>query len=389
MLRFTIPANNLDISSLRLALINYIVSIQKSKIFFIRANESAVQDNIDILKKFAIDTSNIISQNPNSYKAIAANLVKKDLAYLCFCNSNSCNCQNLKPQEIEAKLKSGSNYIIKVKGSKKEISFVDKIEGTIKDYVDSFILIDKNSSPNNIFALAIDDMSIGVRYSINSLSDINNRLREIYIQNLLSYNENITYYHIADIKNSPSVKELLQDGFLPDAIINYLLDLDAKKGIFYLNDAIDFFDIDKLQNKDYIFDINRLKKLNQEHLKRMDSKKLSTIFGFADSDIGNLLKLYLDKVSTIKELDNIIVSIFSPKKCLNDIYKKVAKVIKEAPMINSYIEFKEYILKQVDINEEELSKIIAYLLTGFDNNTKIEEIYKYLKPYLLEVVKCR
>ncbi len=389
MLRFTIPANNLDISSLRLALINYIVSIQKSKIFFIRANESAVQDNIDILKKFAIDTSNIISQNPNSYKAIAANLVKKDLAYLCFCNSNSCNCQNLKPQEIEAKLKSGSNYIIKVKGSKKEISFVDKIEGTIKDYVDSFILIDKNSSPNNIFALAIDDMSIGVRYSINSLSDINNRLREIYIQNLLSYNENITYYHIADIKNSPSVKELLQDGFLPDAIINYLLDLDAKKGIFYLNDAIDFFDIDKLQNKDYIFDINRLKKLNQEHLKRMDSKKLSTIFGFADSDIGNLLKLYLDKASTIKELDTIIISIFSPKECLNDLYKKVAKIIKEAPMINSYIEFKEYILKQVDINEEELSKIIAYLLTGFDNNTKIEEIYKYLKPYLLEVIKCR
>ena len=389
MLRFTIPANNLDISSLRLALINYIVSIQKSKIFFIRANESAMQDNIDILKKFAIDTSNIISQNPNSYKAIAANLVKKDLAYLCFCNSNSCNCQSLKPQEIEAKLKSGSNYIIKVKGSKEEISFVDKIEGTIKDYVDSFTLIDKKSSPSNIFALAIDDMSIGVSYSINSLSDINNRLREIYIQNLLSYNENIIYYHIADIKNSPSVKELLQDGFLPDAIINYLLDLDAKRGIFYLNDAIEFFDIDKLQNKDYIFDINRLKKLNQEHLKRMDSKKLSTIFGFADSDIGNLLKLYLDKASTIKELDTIIISIFSPKECLNDLYKKVAKIIKEAPMINSYLEFKEYILKQVDINEEELSKIIAYLLTGFDNNTKIEEIYKYLKPYLLEVVKCR
>ena len=396
MLRCSISAKeDITLSELRIALINFIISRQNGDGFIVRVednsdNETKMQDNIDILKKFAIDTTNTssASQNNNIYKALAANLVKNETAYLCFCKEeSSCHCENLDKQDVEEKLKNKESYSIKVKGSKEEISFRDEIYGEFKSLVDSFLIIDNSGNATNIFAQAVDDMSLGVYISIESKQNLKNKLKEIYIQQLLDYNQEIKYYHIPDIKDDKSVKELIQDGFLPDTIINYILDLDENRDIFYLPDAIEWFSLDSLSNKEYTLNSNRLKELNQKHLKSMDSKKLSKIFGFADSDIGEMLKLFLDDAYSIKELDAIIVSIFTPKDCSS--YKEIVDIIKKAPMLSSFQEFKEYILKRVDIKEDELYKILSLLILGFEDSSKLEKVYKYINPYLLEVVKCR
>ena len=398
MLSFTISAKeDIKVSELKLALINYIVSKQNDVNFVIRVEDSSketskMQDNIDILKKFAIDTTNVTSttQNTNIYKTLATNLVKKASAYLCFCdNEGSCSCKYLDKAQVQELLRKKESYSIKVNNSKEEISFKDAIYKEIKSFVDSFTIIDRSENVNKIFALAVDNMSLGTTIIVDSAKNLDTRVKEIYLQKLLGYNQEREFYHIPDIKYDVTVKELIQKGFLPDTIINYLLDLEGKKEIFYLPDTLEWFNLDSLSNKEYSLDIDKLKKLNQQHLKSMDSKKLSKIFGFADSDIGNLLKLYLDSAYSISELDSIIVSIFSPKDCSNEKVKEVAEIIKKAPMLSSFQDFKEYILKRINITEDELSKTLSLLILGFEDSSKLEEAYRYINPYLLEVVKCR
>jgi len=58
-------------------------------------------------------------------------------------------------------------------------------------------------------------------------------------------------------------------------------------------------------------------------------------------------------------------------------------------MLDSFDEFKQYLAKKSGLKQEELLKAINLLITGLEKNAKVEDIYRYIKPYLLEVTKCR
>jgi glutamyl-tRNA synthetase len=123
----------------------------------------------------------------------------------------------------------------------------------------------------------------------------------------------------------------------------------------------------------------------------MDSKKLSSIFGFADNDIGELLKLYLDNVSTINELEDIFKSIFGKKDCTNkdaNNVKMLSEIILKAPMINNYDQFEEYLIENSSLSKEQLTKPLKYLLTGRFDGPELEVIFPLIKSYILEVARC-
>ena len=419
MLRYTPqPTKDLSVNELRIALINYIISKQKECGFLIRVNdidkdktiEGKDQEIVDILKKFAIDTQNGThqSQNLNIYKQLSLKLLKENRAFICFCKDSeqkTCanNCEHLTQDELKKKIENSQNYSIRIKKPKNEIKFKDTIFGDIAlkpEEIGDFVIFKSNKLPTNDFANAIDDMSAGISTIIQDKKHLLSIPRQIHIRQELGFAENIEYAHLPTIiekdKNSKQymVKWLLQEGYLPDAIINYLLTLGYKtpKEIFYLPDAIKWLDISKFSKQSEFFDIEKLKEINKEHLKLIDSKKLSKIFGFADSDIGDMLKVYLNEASTIKELDKIIVSIFSPKDCSSNCGEnmlKLSKIIKRAPMLDSFDEFKQYLAKKSGLKQEELLKAINLLITGLEKNAKVEDIYRYIKPYLLEVTKCR
>ncbi len=94
--------------------------------------------------------------------------------------------------------------------------------------------------------------------------------------------------------------ELFKEGFIPDAIINYTIlksYQNPPQKIFYLKDAISWFDIKNISKEPKEFDYEELRYLNREHIKLIDDKKLSNFFGFADVNIGKLAKLYLKDVA--------------------------------------------------------------------------------------------
>jgi len=193
--------------------------------------------------------------------------------------------------------------------------------------------------------------------------------------------------------SASSVIWLLEQGFLPDAIINYLLLLGNKTPVevFTLPEAIEWFDLKNISKAPAKFDIDKLRFLNREHIKRMDSKELSKIFGFADSDIGELAKVYLEESSTIFEIEDKIKNILAPKKCSEswaEEMKTLSKTILKAPMIDDFNEFKNYLIKESGLKGKKLFKPLRLLLTGQESGPELSSIYPFIKPYLLEVARC-
>jgi len=78
-------------------------------------------------------------------------------------------------------------------------------------------------------------------------------------------------------------------------------------------EAIEWFRLENVSKAAAKFDLDKLRFINREHMKMMDPKELSRAFGFADADIGELAKCYLEEGSTVKEIKPKSKRSFRPK----------------------------------------------------------------------------
>jgi glutamyl-tRNA synthetase len=244
-------------------------------------------------------------------------------------------------------------------------------------------------------------MISGVSLIIRSEKHLSNTPKQEHIKRLLGYEHKTEYAHLPAILNqegeemnmldeASSVKWLFEQGFIPDAIANYLILLGntTPTEIFTMPDALEWFDLNKLSKSPAKFDIDKLRSINRKHLEMMDDKRLSTLFGFADADIGQLAKLYLEEASTINELEVEIKQIFSPKDFESEWgaqMQTMEEIIQNAPMIDDFNDFKAHILKESGLDGEDFFTPLRLILTGAEHGPELSQIYPLIKPYLLEV----
>lgn len=387
MLRYIVlPSNEFNFDDLQIALLNYIVAKEKNSNFLTIVDdiskeyiEGKEQEIIDILKKFAIDTEQKVYRKDNLsiYQRFATKLVEDKKAFICFCDevqSKCSSCKKLPKEQIKNKLDSKEPYTIRLNHENREQ-----------------IILQKNQIPTFDFASAIDNMIYNINTIVAKDSEDSSIKEQISILKLFDYSSEINSFYIKTSK-TPTVVELLKSGFLPDAIINYAINLiyPTSKEVFYLPDAIKWLDISKLDSRAKSFNIDELKELNRKHLLKMDSKKLSSTVGFADSDIGELLKLFLKNLFTINELESKFKQIFKPKNCKNDIdsFKQISDIIKKAPMIDNFLQFKEYLVKKSNFSDTKVEDIIVELF-GVKDIKEAKEVYPFIKSYILEVARCQ
>ena len=295
--------------------------------------------------------------------------------------------------------------MVRIKKPTEAIVNHDLIKGditTAANEVDSFVILRTDGTPTYNFACACDDMISGVDFIVRGEDHLSNTPRQKHIKTLLGYEAETTYAHLPIILNAAgekmskqddaySVKWMFEEGFIPDAIINYLLLLGNDKApqeIFTLPEAIEWFKIENISRSAPKFDIDKLRFINREHLKRIDDRQLSTLFGFADADIGKLAKLYLEEASTIKELTAKIKPIFTAKDFEGkwcEQMRTMEVLIQNAPMINDFDEFRSYIMKESGLKGQNFLKPLKLLLTGAEHGPELSDIYPLIKPYLLEV----
>jgi len=379
MLRFAPTANEpFNINSLQEALINFLISKKLKSSFFISFydfNEDNRNDEtLELLKHFAIDTTNKIyqSQNLNFYKQFAKKLIDNKKAFYCFCKSQDCkgDCLNLDVTKINKNLKEKKEFIVRI--NNKEFEY--------------FAIFKNSNLPTEIFAKAIDEIIYEVKYiaSANEKEFLQTKL----IKELLGVKNLTKFIKLPNLNANYEVLALLKEGFLPDCIINYTLykTINLTKKYFYLPQILNDFDFEKIK-KESFFNKNELKEFNKEHIKKMDNIKLSQIVNFADSDIGELLKILLNDNYSINEITKKFKAIFSKKECDENL-KKVSKLIFDAPYFENFNDLKNYLVKNSAFSQEEIENALKILILN-NIEANLEDVYNLIKPYLLEVIQCR
>ncbi len=425
MLRFApSPVGELSIDAMRVALINYIVSRQRGEQFIVRIEESdnvahgegKDQEILDLLKKFAIEQDQLFYQSDNlgRHQQFALSLVEQGKAFTCICSPEAHEADHyhgkcLHDQENIVRRIKAENlpYVIRIKKPETAITFIDKIRGKIQtdpSEIDSFVILSAEGIPTYDFACACDDMLADISMVIRDEAYLSHTPSQIHIKRSLGYTADTTYAHLPSLlsasgekhckqEDTCTIKWLLTEGFLPDAIINYLLLLGNKTPTerFTLPEAIEWFTLEGISQRPITFDIDRLRSLNRKHLEAMEDKALSRLFGFADADIGKLLKLYLVETSTINALESKIKTLFSPKACAGEWAEQmqtIAALIQEAPMFNDFDSFTQYIVDQCGLKEEALFTPLRLLMTGAQNGPELGDIYPLIKPYITEIARC-
>jgi len=423
MLRFaSSPSHDMHIDELRIALLNYIVAHQKNEDFIVRIEETDNEKNIegkdqevlDILGLFGLEYAQVVyqSQNFRFHSAMALQLLHEKKAFACFCSDawlekkyNEAKaaqkayhyddaCRNL-PAELV--IDNTAPFTVRIARPDKPIVIKDHIKGEMSfdpDAVDSFVIMKQDKTPTHNFACAVDDMLSDISLIIQSEDQIDNTPKQVHVRNQLGYDKKIEYAHLPTVLNDDtiSVKSLLEEGFLPEAISNYLISIGNKppKEVFTVKEAVEWFNLDTLSKEPVHFDIDALKHINKEHLKNLDAKELSRYVGFADAEIGELARIYLKNVATTKELKDKIASIFAKREVPQEFAEQTAlmiKTIKDAPYFASYNDFKNHIMQETGLEGENFSQPLRVLLTNDEDGPDIAEIYKHLKNYIKEIIK--
>ncbi len=432
MLRFApSPTGDMHIGNLRVAIFNYILSKQRNEELLIRIEDSDSARNIEgkdqeilqILDLFNIEYKDVIYQSANLrfHRALAIDLLQRKMAFNCFCSSDKLdNARELAKKERRAfryddscthlsasqSIDNPNPFTIRIQRAKNRVTFKDLIKGDMSfepEDIDSFIIMRAQKLPTYNFACAVDDMLSDISLVIRGEDHLSNTPKQIHIRDSLGYEKRVEYAHLPIILNddgkkmskrddASSVKWLLSEGFLPSAITNYLILIGnrCKEEIFELDDAIEWFDLNNISKSPAKFDIDMLRHINNQHLRAMQSIELSRYVGFADADIGELAKLFLDECSTTKELKLKIEAVFAPKVASEEFalsVEKIRQVLLDAPYFEEFDEFKKFVIDSTSIKGKQLFKSLRILLSNSEHGPELSDIYTHTKNYLKEIVK--
>ncbi|MCG3658414.1 glutamate--tRNA ligase [Aliarcobacter butzleri] len=433
MLRFApSPTGDMHIGNLRVAVFNYIVSKQLKEDLIIRIEDTDKERNIEgkdkeileILNLFSIEYKTVFYQSDNLkyHQKMALQLMTQKKAFACFCSDEKLEelreesikkgipfrydgfCENLSD---EAVLNVNAPFTVRLKKPDHNIKFTDLLKGDF-DYapfdIDSFIILRQDKTPTYNYACSVDDMLMDISIVIRGEDHVSNTPKQIHIRDSLGYTKEIKYVHLPIILNAQtgkkmskrddasSVKWLIEQGFLPSAIANYLVLMGNKtpSEIFTLEEAIEWFKIENISKSSAKFDIDKLRFINRKHIENLDDMRLSKILGFADSDIGKLGKLFLEEASTIKEIKEKIEPIFASKTTLEGFeneFKAIKECLQKATYFDNYEDLKNYIVNETSLKGKNLFKPLRYILTGVENGPNLSDIYPLIKNYLGDIIK--
>jgi glutamyl-tRNA synthetase len=246
------------------------------------------------------------SERGNIYLQAAERLLQEGKAYRCFCTTEE--LEEMKAQqeaagipprydgrwrdapeeEINKMMDAGKPYTIRFKvpeGSRVVID--DVVRGTVAWDADAtvgdFILLRSNGVPVYNFCVAVDDALMGITTVVRAEEHLTNTVRQGLVLDALGA-PRPRYAHCSLIlgedkqklskrHGATSCNQFRLDGFLPDAMINYLALLGWNDGtdneIFTRDELIDAFELERVVKSPSVFDMEKLRWVNQQHMKML------------------------------------------------------------------------------------------------------------------------
>jgi len=354
------PTGYLHIGGLRTAAYAYLFAKKNNGKFILRIEDTDLERKVDGAEEVIYSTLKkaelvydegpdvggefgpyIQSERKNMYGKYAEQLVKNNGAYFCFCSMERLekkresgatkydkHCLGLSKEEIAKKLANSEPHVIRQNipliGT---TEYTDLVFGTItidNDELEDGILIKSDGMPTYNFANVIDDYLMGINYVMRGTEYLSSTPKYNHIYKGLGW-ELPQYIHMQPIMRDSKHKlskrdgdasfdDFVKSGFLPDAILNYIILLGwspkSNEEKFTLNQAVEMFNVEGLSKSPSIFDIEKLKWLNAQYIKELD-----------EEDFYKLALPHLENLEHVKNLDKKYLCTLLQSRCIviNDV----------------------------------------------------------------------
>jgi glutamyl-tRNA synthetase len=399
------PTGYMHVGNLRTALYAYLIAKHDGGDFILRIEdtdqERFVEGAVDVIYNTLRLTGLVHDEGPDVggpvgpyvqserkglYLDYAKKLVEKGEAYYCFCtkerldmlrtNSEALNrpfkydkhCLHMSKEEIEAKLTEGLPYVIRQNNPDTgTTAFEDVIYGKISvenSELDDMILIKSDGMPTYNFANVVDDHLMGITHVVRGSEYLSSSPKYNRLYNAFGW-EVPVYVHCPPImkdahqklskrNGDASFEDLLEKGYLKDAIMNYIALLGWNPGtteeIFSLEDLIEKFDFKNINKAPAIFDTNKLKWMNGEYMRKLsldefhkialpyykkvltkdfDLKKLSELLHSRTEVLGEIPEM----IDFLNELPEYSIEMYIHKKMKTNYENSLESLQKALPIL--------------------------------------------------------
>ncbi|NLG88200.1 MAG: glutamate--tRNA ligase [Clostridiaceae bacterium] len=416
------PTGYIHIGNLRSALYEYLIARVHGGQFVLRIEdtdqERLVEGAVDViyrtLKICGIkhdegpDISGpyapyVQSERKDIYLPYAKELIKKGHAYYCFCSKErleklrmECeaegrtfrydrHCLGLSEEEVKSRIEAGEPYVIRQKmPDEGTTTFHDAVYGDItvdnKDLEDQ-ILIKSDGYPTYNFANVIDDHLMNITHVVRGSEYLSSTPKYCLLYEAFGW-EVPTYVHLPLIvkpdgskiskrKGDATFEDLINDGYLAEAIVNYLALLgwspDSNREIFSLAELEKIFSIDRISKSPSVFDMAKLRWFNGEYIRAMTPEAFHEIalpwikkgltVDLPTFPIARMIQNRTEVLSEIpqnikflNELEDYDLNIYVHKKMKTDLKISLDSLTAAVPVLEALTDWSEESLHEALLN---------------------------------------
>jgi len=411
------PTGEYHIGHLRTCLYDYALARQTGGQFVIRIEdtdrkrfvEGAAQRILDVIHDYGINWDEgpdiggphapyVQSERLDTYQPIIQQLIDSGHAYYCFCTEERLtqmrtvqkaskqlprydrHCLSLSPEEIKQNIAKNIPYVVRMKVPDNEtVEFNDLIRGPIKfntSEIDDQVLIKSNGIPTYHFAVVVDDYLMKITHIFRGEEWITSTPKQILLYRFLGWDVPL-FAHLTVLldpgghkkmskrNGSVSARAFLEDGYLPDAMLNFLMLLGwnpgTNKEIFSIDEFVKEFSLDHLHKKSPVFDRKKLDYFNGLYIRKLNDEKLFEYFkkflpNAKDEQIKILVPVLKERIVKFSDLKDTLKFLFEDVVYDKELLLKKGTTVEIAR--NMLLESKKVLADFTDI-QDKLFKLIA------------------------------
>ena len=414
------PTGFLHIGGARTALFNYLYARHNNGVFILRiedtdktrSTEEYIEAIIEGMKWFGLEWDEGPFRQTdrfNIYRSYADMLVKAGEAYYCYCSPEELEarrkeamaqgkspkydnrCRNLeRVQGVEGSRGQERNAAVRFKMPHEGQTIVDVlIRGKIvfeNNQLDDLIIMRSDGTPTYNFTVVVDDVDMKITHVIRGDDHLNNTPKQLHIYKALGYDIPL-FAHLPMILGSDktrlskrhgatSVMAYKDMGYLPDALVNYLVRLGWSYGdqeIFSREELIKYFSFENVGKAAAVFNPEKLLWLNSQYIINTPAEKLAELvmpFLVKENIISegqDLNKEWLSKATeTLKERSKTLIELANSLRYyiageIEYDEKAKAKFLNEKSR-DLLIELNDRLTSVTDFSTQELEKIFKEII---------------------------
>ncbi len=379
------PTGYLHIGGARTALFSWAYARKHKGTFVLRiedtdlerSTQESVQAILDGMSWLGLDHDEgpfYQMQRMGRYKQVIQQLLDEDKAYYCYASKEE--LEKLREAQMTAGQKprydrrwrdskatppAGVQPVVRFKTPLDGVVAIeDMVKGRVvvhNSELDDLIIARSDGTPTYNFCVVVDDWDMNITHVIRGDDHLNNTPRQINILKALGA-PLPQYAHVPMIlghdgerlskrHGAVSVMQYEEDGYLPEALLNYLARLGWAQGdeeFFSLDQFVEWFDLDAISKSPAKFNPEKLLWLNQQYIKKTGSRRLSKlVVPFMEADccdpekgprMEEVIDLLKERVNTVEELADAAVYFYrpltpSPELMAEHITPEIIPVIRE------------------------------------------------------------